>query len=263
MTPDTAYAERDIFDVENAQEQGQKQQPQQPAPQERPWQAPAAPEQNITGAPPVHEEYAEQEDENESEDDAESSAARKGRPRSEKSRKAILKAVNALLLRMTVQELSIEAIAKKAKVGKTTIYRWWPNKTAVVMDALVNQPGMQTPLPTAASHCEAIEMQLDKLIRLLSSNNGQIIAQLFSEAQADEKALQVFEDNFLGPLMDAIQYSLECGKRDGEFKADLDIQMAIDMLCGPIFFRLMAHPKDLGTKFQYSYPPKVMEGLKA
>ncbi len=56
--------------------------------------------------------------------------ARKGRPRSLKSKAAILKATNALLLHMSVQELSIEAIAKKAKVGKTTIYRWWPNKTA-------------------------------------------------------------------------------------------------------------------------------------
>ena len=70
---------------------------------------------------------------------------RKGRPRSEKSRAAILKATNSLLLHMSVQELSIEAIAKRAKVGKTTIYRWWPNKTAVVMDALASQPGVDTP----------------------------------------------------------------------------------------------------------------------
>ncbi len=74
--------------------------------------------------------------------------ARKGRPRSEKSKKNILKATSSLLLHMSVQELSIEAIAKKAKVGKTTIYRWWPNKTAVIMEALSNQPGMQSPMPT-------------------------------------------------------------------------------------------------------------------
>ena len=84
-------------------------------------------------------------------------------------------------------------VAKKAKVGKTTIYRWWPNKTAVVMDALANQPGMQTPLPTASSHKEAITMQLDKLIRLIDSNNGKTIAQLFSEAQASEISLKIFK----------------------------------------------------------------------
>ena len=103
----------------------------------------------------------------------------KGRPRSEKSRKNILKATNSLLLHKSVQELSIEAIAKKAKVGKTTIYRWWPNKAAVVMDALISQPGLAAPLPTPKNNAEAITLQLEKLIRMLNSNNGDTIAQLF------------------------------------------------------------------------------------
>ena len=81
---------------------------------------------------------------------------RKGRPRSEKSKKSIIKATNSLLLHMSVQELSIEAIAKKAKVGKTTIYRWWPNKTAVIMEALSNQPGMQTTMPTPKNNADAL-----------------------------------------------------------------------------------------------------------
>ena len=191
----------------------------------------------------------------------ENSAAKKGRPRSEKSRKAILNATNKLLLQSSVQELSIESIAKKAKVGKTTIYRWWPNKTAVVMDALANQPGMQTPLPTASSHKEAIVMQLDKLIRLVDSNNGKIIAQLFSEAQASEVSLQIFKDNLLEPLMDAIRYSIEEGQKNGEFRADIAISLAADMLCGPIFFRLMAHAKDLNETFREQYPNEAIKIL--
>lgn len=189
------------------------------------------------------------------------STAKKGRPRSEKSRKAILNATNKLLLQTSVQELSIESIAKKAKVGKTTIYRWWPNKTAVVMDALANQPGMQTPLPTAASHEEAIVMQLDKLIRLVDSNNGQTIAQLFSEAQASEISLNIFRDNLLEPLMDAIRYSIEEGQKTGEFRTDLDASTAIDILCGPIFFRLMAHPKDLDETFRKIFPKESIKIL--
>lgn len=190
-----------------------------------------------------------------------SGTARKGRPRSEKSRKAILNATNKLLLQTSVQELSIEAIAKKAKVGKTTIYRWWPNKTAVVMDALASQPGMQTPLPTASSHAEAIVMQLDKLIRMLDSHNGQTIAQLFSEAQADEQSQRIFNDNLLEPLMDAIKYSLQEGRRNGEFREDINDAMAVDMLCGPIFFRLMAHPKDLDDAFRSIYPGEAIQAL--
>lgn len=188
---------------------------------------------------------------------------RKGRPRSDKARKAILKATSALLLHMSVQELSIEAIAKKAKVGKTTIYRWWPNKTAIVMDALASQPGVQGPIPTPKSNAEAIVMQLEKLIRLLHSKNGEVIAQLFSEAQGDLKAHKIFADSFLMPLMDAIEYSVEQGKKTGEFRASLDTRMAMDMLCGPIFFRLMAHPSDFNQAFQDNYPQQVVELMGA
>lgn len=195
--------------------------------------------------------------------DNKKSPARKGRPRSQKSKLSILKATNSLLLHMSVQELSIEAIAKKAKVGKTTIYRWWPNKTAVVMDALVSQPGIQSPLPTPKNNAEAIIMQLDKLIRLLDSKNGETIAQLFSEAQADEKAQKIFAGTFLTPLIDAIEYSIEQGITAKEFRASLDPKLAVDILCGPIFFRLLAHPSELNEDFQRTYPKEAVRLISA
>ncbi len=188
---------------------------------------------------------------------------RKGRPRSEKSRAAILKATNALLLHTSVQELSIEAIAKRAKVGKTTIYRWWPNKTAVVMEALASQPGMQSPPSVAKNNNDAVVMQLEKLIRLLHSKNGATIAQLFSEAQGNEKSQEIFENSFLAPLLDAIEYSIEQGKKTGEFRASLDTKMAIDILCGPIFFRLMAHPGDFNEDFEQRFPKQIVRVIAA
>lgn len=192
-----------------------------------------------------------------------SGARRKGRPRSEKSRKSIIRATNSLLLHTSVQELSIEAIAKKAKVGKTTIYRWWPNKTSLVMDALVSQPGMQTPMGNARNNAEAITMQLEKLIRLLSSKNGETIAQLFSEAQASRESQKIFEENFLAPLIDAIEYSFVQGQKDQEFSSRIEVKTAVDMMCGPIFFRLMAHPQDLNEDFQANYPHDVVRLLSA
>ena len=188
---------------------------------------------------------------------------RKGRPRSEKSKRSILKATNSLLLHMSVQELSIEAIAKKAKVGKTTIYRWWPNKTAVIMEALSNQPGMQSPMPTPKNNAEAVQMQLEKLIRLLHSKNGETISQLFAESQSDEEAQAIFESNFLTPLMDAIEYSIEQGQKQQEFTNRFDVKMIVDMLCGPIFFRLMAHPADFNDAFMQTYPKQALQLVSA
>ncbi|MCB9983516.1 MAG: TetR/AcrR family transcriptional regulator [Rhodospirillales bacterium] len=189
--------------------------------------------------------------------------AKKGRPRSEKSKNAILKATNSLLLHRSVQELSIESIAKKAKVGKTTIYRWWPNKTAIVMDALRSQPGIQSPLPTPKTNAEAVVMQLDKLIRMLDGNNGDTIAQLFSEAQADTKAQKIFSGTFLTPLIDAIEFSIEQGKEHKEFRNSLDTALAVDLLCGPIFFRLLSRPADLNEDFRETYPKEAVRLISA
>jgi len=196
-------------------------------------------------------------------EDKTSKSQGKGRPRSEKSRKNILKATNSLLLHTSVQELSIEAIAKKAKVGKTTIYRWWPNKAAVVMDALISQPGLAAPLPTPKNNAEAITLQLERLIRMLDSSNGDTIAQLFSEAQASKEGRDIFTNNFLSPLVDAFQYSLEQGIKEKEFRSSLEIKTAIDMLCGPIFFRLMAHPHNLNEDFVKSYPKEALRLISA
>ncbi|MGH1399587.1 MAG: TetR/AcrR family transcriptional regulator [Alphaproteobacteria bacterium] len=193
----------------------------------------------------------------------ETQKANKGRPRSEKARKNILKATNTLLLHTSVQELSIESVAKKAKVGKTTIYRWWNSKTALVMDALISQPGLAAPLPTPKNNAEAIAMQLEKLIRMLDSKNGETIAQLFSEAQAGEEQRAIFNNNLLSPLVDALAFSLEQGIKEKEFRSSLDIKTAVDMLCGPIFFRLMAHPEDLGEDFQNSYPKEALRLISA
>jgi len=183
---------------------------------------------------------------------------KKGRPRNQNCRKAILKAVNSLLLHLSVQDLTMEAIAKKAKVGKSTIYRWWPNKTAIVMEALVSQPGIQSPLPTPKNNAEAVILQLDKLIRLLDSKNGETIAQLFSEAQNDPKAQEIFSGIFLTPLIDSIEFSVEEGIKGREFRSNLDTRMAVDLLCGPIFFRLMTDPARLDADFRETYPAEAV-----
>ncbi|MBX2834835.1 MAG: TetR/AcrR family transcriptional regulator [Micavibrio sp.] len=196
-------------------------------------------------------------------DTTSSKTAKKGRPRSEKSKNAILKATNSLLLHLSVQELSIEAVAKKAKVGKTTIYRWWPNKTALVMDALIQQPGIQSPLPTPKNNAEAVIMQLDKLIRLLDSKNGDTIAQLFSEAQASGKSRKIFSDTFLTPLIDAILFSIEQGIEKKEFRHSVNPVMAVDIMCGPIFFRLLSRPEELNDNFRESYPKEAVRLISA
>jgi len=157
-----------------------------------------------------------------------------GRPRSEKSHKAVMDATRKLLVQTSVQKLSIEAIAKKAGVGKTTIYRWWPNKSAVVMDAILSQPTYNNTLATPRNAVEAVTTQLEKLARQLKGKNGRVVAEILGEAQSDPDSLKYFTHIFLQSRYDKLYSYIEGGKQTKEFSEDINTDIAIDIVLGPL-----------------------------
>ncbi|PJB71970.1 MAG: TetR family transcriptional regulator [Alphaproteobacteria bacterium CG_4_9_14_3_um_filter_47_13] len=185
-----------------------------------------------------------------------------GRPRSEKSRKAILDATRKLLTHMPLSELSIEAIAKKAKVGKTTIYRWWPSKAAVAMDAFLEQPGVQNIVATTSSASEAVQRQLESLIRQLRGQNGRIIAGIIAESQGNPTVLDLLYDKFLKDRVSPIYDKIDEGQKNGEFKTGLNTGIALDMLVGPLFLRVLSGDHGIDNEFAENYPTQALFVLK-
>lgn len=163
-----------------------------------------------------------------------------GRPRSEESRRAILDATRRLLTHMSVQKISIEAIAKKAGVGKTTIYRWWPNRQAVIMEAVFQQPGFQNFMPQAPTPMDGIKAQIEKLVRQLSGKNGRLVAEIIGECQGEIETLKALISNFFQDRYNTLAYYVSRGKQDGSFRSNIDLEVAIDVIIGPIIFRLMS-----------------------
>lgn len=188
--------------------------------------------------------------------------ARAGRPRSEYSRKAILDATRKLLVRTPLSELSIEAIAKKAGVGKTTIYRWWPNKATVAMEAFLEQPGIQNILPTTATASEAVSYQIESLIRQLRGQNGRIIAGIIAESQADPTVLDLLYEKFLKERVETLYMLIERGQQSGEFNVNMDSDIAIDMLLGPLFMRVLSGEHGIDNNFAEKYPQQALFALK-
>lgn len=189
-------------------------------------------------------------------------AFRKGRPRSEQARKKILDSTRRLLTHTSLNELSIEAIAKKAGVGKTTIYRWWPNKAAVAMEAFLEQPGVQNIIPTTSSAEEAVTKQLESLIRQLRGQNGRIIAGIIAESQGSEDVLELLYSAFLKDRVEPIAGNIEEGKQNGEFKQDLNTEIALDMLLGPLFLRVLSGEHGIDNNFAENFPAQALLVLK-
>ncbi len=186
-----------------------------------------------------------------------------GRPRSEQARQSITDATNKLLLHMSVRDISIEAIAKKAGVGKTTIYRWWPNKVAIILEAI---SGPMSVLPAPVSGEDAKDLlvrQIERFGRLSRGRGGKVIAEVFAEAQGNAETLNLFYQNFMLQHEEIMANIIEQGKQSGQFRQDVDTALAVDAVYGSIFYRLMSNTATMEQSFIDGLVMETLRNLSA
>jgi AcrR family transcriptional regulator len=187
---------------------------------------------------------------------------RTGRPRSIESQQAILDATWKLLKKISVRDLSIEGIAKEAGVGKTTIYRWWSSKTAVVVDAFMTRVITDICFRESDNAQEELLKQIASVAKALSGENGRIVAEIIAEGQTDKEALQDFRDRFLFPRREAAKQVIIQGIKTGEFNSNLDLELTMDILYGPIYYRLLLGHLPLNQEFSSLMPEMALKCLK-
>ena len=186
---------------------------------------------------------------------------RSGRPRSEQSKEAILNTTWKLLQAGTVKDLSIEAIAREAGVGKTTIYRWWSSKAAVIVDAFMAQVEPEIPTTEVESAVVALKEQITLFIKAFTGDNGRIVAEIIAEGQASSEALKSFRNRFILPRREAASSLIEKGIKLGEFDESLNPELALDVLYGSLYYRLMVGHLPIDDDFAEHLPDVVMKGL--
>ena len=181
--------------------------------------------------------------------------------RSETSRRAILEATSALLAETTVQKLSIEAIAKRAGVGKTTIYRWWPSKAAVVIDAFVEHHIVQTPISNDVPVPEALRAHLTSLVEQYAGPRGRLVAQIIAESQYDESTLHEFRERFWDGRRAATRALVERGVREGSLRDDLDPGVMVELMYSAVYVRLLFRYRELDRSFAEQIVATAMAGI--
>lgn len=167
--------------------------------------------------------------------------ARRGRPRSERARQAILSAASDLALERDLSEISMDAVAERAGASKATIYRWWPSKGLLLLDALLSEWDMATPERTDTG---SLAGDLHALIlpwahELVAKPYGRVISSLIASAQADPEFAREYSAHFIGPRRERGREALERAIARGEVAADADIEAALDLLYGPFYHRLL------------------------
>ena len=150
-----------------------------------------------------------------------------GRPRSEDARKAILRSTLKLLQETGFPDLSIEAIAADADVGKTTVYRWWPNKASLVAEAFSRSADEELRFPNTGSVRDDVSIQMKHLVRVLRGRRGRIVAALIGGGQSDPELIQAFRDRFMLPRRQEAYQTLRRGIARRELPEDLNLDLAV------------------------------------
>jgi AcrR family transcriptional regulator len=186
-----------------------------------------------------------------------------GRPRSEESRRSILDSTLKLLKRQGgFAELRIEAIAADANVGKTTVYRWWPSKAALVADAFSVSAAEELRFPNTGSVQRDMSLQMKRLIRIFRSKRGKVVAALLAGGQSDPELIEAFRERFLWPRRRQAYQTLQRGIDRGELPAGSDLDLVLDSLYGPIYMRFLIRHDKLDESFADEICALVLHGLK-
>lgn len=184
-----------------------------------------------------------------------------GRPRSEKTKNAVLSAAYELLLENGFGAVTIEKIAERAGVSKATIYKWWPNKAAVIMDAFFDAAVVKLPVPDTGSVINDMITQVNNLANFLISPEGKVINEIIAEGQSDLKLAEAYRTMYFKPRRLDSRYILERGISRGELKEDLDIELVIDLIFGPLFYRLLITGDEINKDFVDNTVSYVLKGV--
>ncbi len=163
----------------------------------------------------------------------------RGRPRDPRTRAAILVAARDLLGRGGLTAVTIEAIAQQAGVSRPTIYRYWPNAPAVAMAAFLEASGADKAAKSPRTALAALHAQLHALADAFAAPTGRSVAAMVAAAQSETELAKAFRNEFIARNRDATRALLERCIADEAIEAPDDMELTLDLVFGPLFYRLL------------------------
>jgi len=190
---------------------------------------------------------------------------RKGRPPSEAaaSHHAIMDAVYSLLQKKSVRDLTMEEVAKRAKVGKPTLYKWWPTKAALVLAMLCERMAPNLEKPTVLTAEESLHFRVRRLIDAFNGPFGKIVAGLIAEGQSEPAVLQEFFDRWVSPRRNATIADLKRGKNANELRSETEPELLNDAIFGAIYYRLLLRSGPLTRRFGEELVEQIIRGHRS
>jgi AcrR family transcriptional regulator len=185
----------------------------------------------------------------------------RGRPRSEVSRQRILDAALESLQVSGFTCSTTDSIAERAGASKATIYRWWPTKASLLAEALREAVAEEVPFPETGDLATDIELQLRNFIALLNGRLGRAFKAFVGAAQSDPEVAAAFLEDWVKPRRKEAKTVLERYQVNGRIAPDVDLDMVLDLLYGPLYFRLLSGHGALTPAYAKQITEFALNGL--
>ena len=157
-----------------------------------------------------------------------------------------------LLLEQGLHAMSMDEVARRAGVSKATIYRWWPSKERLALDALAEEWASAPPAglsDTGSLRGDLLTRLLPWLRQLNRKPYARIVAGLVAEAQTNREFAELYRSHFVQARRDATREILLRARDRGEIAVDTDLDVTLDLLYGPIYHRLLHGHAPLTEQF--------------
>jgi AcrR family transcriptional regulator len=189
--------------------------------------------------------------------------ARRGRPRSQEAQRAVLAAAGALLDEGGLPMMTIEAVSARSGVGKPTIYRYWPNRLAVAIDAFADRMASQVPAADLGDARSDLTEQVRRVAAFYAAHAGTVLTQLLGAAATDPAAARQLRDRFLASRWAETTLIWQRAVARGEVRGDIPVDVAIDVLFSPIVYRLLVGHAPIHPESAAAIADAVLGGLLA
>ena len=180
----------------------------------------------------------------------------RGRPRDETVRQSIMESAHGLLQERGLRGFTIEEVAARSGAAKTTIYRAWPNRGVLAVESFLWAMAPRLAYPDVPSAIDSVRRQLLLVVRAFRGSAGVTMSGLIAEAQLDPQTAKFLLERYVLPRRAEAARVLRQGIEQGELRPDLDLDIAIDLLYGPLYYRLLVKHRPLDATFI----DKVLEG---
>jgi AcrR family transcriptional regulator len=188
----------------------------------------------------------------------------RGRPRSETAHRAILAAAAELLLDHGLHAVSMDAVAERAGVSKATIYRWWAKKEILALDMLFTEWSAVTPQQYESGLLRSDLIALLRAWARLASGRpyGRVVAALLAQARTAPAFSAEYQRRILEPRRDQARMIFAHAVARGELSGETKIEVAIDLLYGPLYHRLLHGHAPLDDQFVDDIVDMALRGLQ-